>query len=339
MNGRAQDGAASALALMGLVLLAAIGAGGAQLLRGLRGYEARSADRGAARALLQRAGRDLVTLLAADPTPQADSPSDPVWRSVASAREDGVTLQLADLSSSLSPNWIKTSLLAQTALRDMLAPQTGADGIGQRREERGLSLDIVGSYGDLFREGMLERYFTGYAYANVNTTDERSLRALCLLRTNDAAGAEALCTRVLQTVGAGRFISSGDLAGFLGDFYPRLYPVVNAEPGLNAHFVDDLVLQALLACPDWGIAQPEAVARTLGERRQGEELTAAELRLIIGAAAESGIYQYLGVTTWFWSVAAVAADGEERLELVVARLPDATEGRPRFVLVEERYLW
>jgi hypothetical protein len=337
MRRTAQEGWASAVALVALVLLAALATGGAQLLRGLRSYQARSAVRGAARTRLWRAGRETVALLAADPTPQADSMADPVWLAVASARDDGVAVEISDLSSSLNPNWIRASLFTRTALADLLAPQAGAEAIRQRQEERGLSLDIIGGYGDLFREGMLERYFSGYGYANVNTTDELALRALYLLGSDGAAGAEELCRRVRQAATERRIIRREELAGFLGDAYSRLRPVVNAEPALNVHFAEAFVLRALLGDPVWGIADPDKVARTLEDRRKRGELTAAELILIVGVDAGNGIYQYLGVTTWFWSVAVVAAGGEERLDLVVARLPEETEGRPRFVIVEERY--
>jgi len=335
--GNAERGTISISALVALLLLAALGAGAAALLRSLQSYERRSVERAASRAGLERAAREIVAELERDPTPEADSPVDPVWAAVRLPREDGLMVELADVSSALHANWVQKNILAKTRLAELFRSGSGPDQLQQRREDRGFSTDIVAGYGDLFQEGILEKYFSGYGYANVNTTDEFALRKLYLLRTGDAEGAEEFHSRIQGILTARRILKPEELAGFLGAAYPALAPMVNAEAGLNVHYLDPYVLGELLAYPDWHVEHPDAVSRSFLERRQSSELTAQELKRIIGPAGDGRIYQYLGVTTWFWRVS--VSRGTERLDFVVARLPRAEkEEASRLLVVEERYV-
>ena len=334
----AQGGSASVAALIVLMLLATLAAASGLLLGGLQDYQKRSADRSETRARLEGVAREIAALLAGDATPQADSLLDPVWASVGRAREDGLTVSLSDLSSLLNPNWIQKAFFTRTAIRDLLAPGAGPDLLQQRREDRGFSTEIASAYGDLFREGVLDEYFSGYGYANVNTTDEFSLRRLYQIRTKDSSGAERFHALIQEALAARRVIDRKGLEELLGAAYTSLYPLVNAEPGMNAHFVPAFLVRELLAYPDWGVPHPEDAFRVLVQRRQEVELTAEELRRIIGAPEASRVYQYLGTTTWFWRIRVSSGSGGERLEVVVARLPPQGEEPPRFVMVEERYV-
>ena len=331
-----QNGSVSAAALVLLVILSAFSAASVALLRALQSYERRSEERSAGREELRRIAEETIKRMTQDPTPLSDSPLDPVWAWIGMPREDGVTVELEDISSALNPNWIQKNILAKTGLGDLLFPGRSPDELQQRREDEGFFTDILRAYGDLFREGALEAYFSGYGYANVNTTDEFALRKLYLLRTGDAVGSEEFHARIQEALVARRIVGSEELQSFLGEAYAKLYPVVNAEPILNVHFADPLVLGELLAYPDWGVRDPQEALGTLISTRQGAELTAQELRRIIGEAHDSRIHQYLGVRSWFWKV--TVSRGAERLEIVLARLPpEAEEESPRLLVVEERH--
>ena len=56
---------------------------------------------------------------------------------------------------------------------------------------------------------------------------------------------------------------------------------------------------------------------------------------MIGAPAESRIYQYIGVTTWFWKIG--VTKGTAHAETIVARIPAEADVPRRYVIVEQRF--
>ncbi len=331
---RAQEGSSSVAVLALLMLLAAMAAGGAVLLQGslaLVRRSERASDR--YRALEAEASRVLAAL-AADPTPDSDSPLDPVWSELGQPVGEGVSLKLEDVSSALNPNWMATSVLESSGFASLLASPGAPAVLQQRREDRGFSVDLQGAYGDLFAEGALSAYGTPYGYANVNVADEFALRRLYLLRTGDAAGADIFHATVRQLRRERRVAHPDELRAVLGLGHDALVPVVSAEPGLNVHFLAERLLGDLLAYPAFGVPRPREAARALLEARFRSELSTSDLARLVGAPAGSALHQYLGVTTWFWRI--TAEQGTARLQLVVARVPGAVGGPTRFLVVEER---
>jgi hypothetical protein len=69
--------------------------------------------------------------------------------------------------------------------------------------------------------------------------------------------------------------------------------------------------------------------------RDKVEMTGEQLHTLIGAPGTSRIYQYLGVTTWFWKV--TVKQSHETLDMVVARIPVGPDEKARFTIVERRY--
>jgi hypothetical protein len=332
---RPQEGSVSVLVLVLLTLLAAAAGGAASLLQGSLRYLRASEDASAMRRSLEREAERVIAALAADSTPGIDSPLDPVWSTIAVPGGEGAVLSLADVSSALDPNWVQKNVFSQTALRSLLRSAGAADELQQRREDRGFSLDLPGAYGDLFDEGVLDRHFTAYGYANINVTDEFALRTLYALRTGDAAAAEVFHARVRQLLREQRVLRPDELPAFLGPGYDALYPVMNAEPCMNVHFLDPLILTELLAYPALQVPAPQESALAILEARTRSELSSAELLKLVAAPAASRIYQYLGVVTWFWRLTVTQRDA--RLELVIARVPGSSGEPARFQIVEERY--
>jgi hypothetical protein len=201
--------------------------------------------------------------------------------------------------------------------------------------DRGFSQDLHRSYGDLFAEGALDRYCTAYGYANINVTDEFALRALFALRTGDAMAAEAFHARIRQVLREQRVLGPDDLPALLGPARELLEPVMNAEPCMNVHFLDPLILTGLLAYPALKVPHPREAASVICAERERSELSSADLAGLVAAPRASRIYQYLGVVTWFWRLSAVK--GDARLELVIARVPGRFGEPTRFRVVEERY--
>ncbi len=277
----------------------------------------------------------VIALLAADPTPESDSPVDPVWGDLGAVGLPGAAVDLKDVSSALNPNWAQKNVFTRTALKALLVDSSAPDALQQRREDNGFSMNLEDAYGDLFVENALEKWFTPYGYPNVNTTDEFALRSLFALRTGDAAGAEIFHARIQQVLAERRILKTDQLRGLFGIDYDKLYPVLNVEPSMNAHYVDPLILRDILAYPDLKVPQPAQATLDILDARAGGEMTAETLHRLIGAPVESRIYQYFGVTTWFWRI--TVTHGHARQETVVARIPTETESPVRFAVVEQRF--
>ena len=331
----AHDGSTSLVALTLLILMTAVAAGGALILRSVFAYTSRSAEREQLRLSLQKEGERIVRLLASDPTPNADSPLDPIWSQIARPETPGVTITLQDISSQLDANWVQKIIFEKTALGLLLSEGRTAQDMQQRREDKGISTDIAGEYADLIKEDALPRYFTGYGYANLNLTDEFALRKLYAIRMADQAGAEVFHTRLQHALMQKKLLKRVDLREFLGVDFGKLFPLMNVEPVLNVHFVEPLILGELLALPDLKIKQPKQVAQVIMDSRDHSEMTTEKLQQIIGAPEDSRIYQYLGVVTWFWRI--TLSRGATRLDLVVARVPSEDGSAPRFLISEERF--
>jgi hypothetical protein len=331
----AHDGSVSVLVLVLLVLLTAAAGGGALLLNAALTQQRRSEASYALRGSLQAEAERVIAALASDPTPQSDSMLDPVWTAIQSPGLEGAAVTLADVSSALDPNWVQKNVFSKTGLKALLKDQGAADVLQQRREDNGFFVDLADAYGDLFVEGALDKHFTAYGYANINVTDEFALRKLYALRTGEDDAAEAFHAKVQQLLIEQKILKPGELKTFLGSAYDRLYPVMNAEPIMNAHYVDALTLTELLAYPDLKVPHPQEAAQAILNSRERSELSSAELKLMVGAPSTSRIYQYLGVITWFWRI--TASKGKSSLELIVARAPGSPDAPAQFAIVVERF--
>ncbi|WP_455381075.1 hypothetical protein [Salinispira pacifica] len=287
--------------------------------------------------------------LAADPTPESDSPADPVWDWARSA--GGITIE--DVSSRIDPNWVRKSLFEKTRLDRLFSPGfevvgPPGDYLQQLREDHGFSADLAAGYHMLFSPQVLAAYMTPWAYANINVTDEFSLRKLYEIRSGDAAAADTFHTRIQQLLQEKGIVQEKDLRSFLGADFDRLYPAVNALPAWNVHFLPQLILRELLRYPDYGIKNADAKTEQLLALRRSVELSPADLRSVIGLPQEHVIYQYLGTTTWFFRVTASLPGAS--LTAVLCRLPpddpalqstsgaaDRTTAQVRFRVVSRRY--
>ena len=153
-------------------------------------------------------------------------------------------MKLEDVSSRLGLNWIRKEVLADSGA---LLPGHAAQEVQEARESVGLRLNLDTGFGAFVTPEALERLFTPYGWFNINIADEFVLRAVHRSRSGDPVAAERFHLAVQEARIARRVIASEELAAFLGeDEFPLLFPVVNAEPALNIHFVPERVLEILL---------------------------------------------------------------------------------------------
>jgi hypothetical protein len=336
MKRNGQEGSTSIIVLALLLFCAAVAAGGVLMIQAALSGERRSGKTYESRKALETETERVIALLANDSTPESDAPTDAIWGEIQAPSLEGCAIQLKDVSSALNPNWVQKNVFMKTGLKSLLVGDSAVDALQQRREDMGFSMDLAATYADLFAEKALETYCTAYGYPNINTTDEFVLRSLYAVRTGDAAGAEAFHGKIQGLLQQQKILKSDQVRDFLGIDYERLFPIMNVEPSMNAHFMNPHVLRELLAYPDLKVPKPAASAAAILDARDGTELSTAALKGFIGAPDDSRIYQYLGVNTWFWRI--TVSRGAASTETVVARIPAAKDSPRRYMIVEQRSL-
>ena len=324
-------GGAALSALLVVLLLSLIG-GGAAMVLGASGRFARAVlDEMALEKRLSEAVSRTLSILRDDPTPESDSPNDPVWREL-----DGLETEvyLQDVSSRINPNTIRPTLLDRTGIGDLIfadSRNAGPGALRQYREDEWLSADIAAHYHDFFSDEALDEFLTGYGWANINVTDEFVLRSIYADRTGNDIGAKRFRSLAVAIIGRDTMITREALRGYLGADFDRVYPVVNAEPLWNVHYLPERVLRKILSYSALGVSDPDGVAAALVALRDSSSLSMDELTDLTGLPESSRLHQYLGVRTWFWKIGAQASGVS--LEIVAARIPGES---PTFQIVERR---
>lgn len=279
---------------------------------------------GQERAALDEALGEVIERIAEDPTPRSDAPTDPVWQWVHSSAGADQAVLLFDVSSRINPNWIRRGVFEKTGLRALFTPDATvglepAQAFLQYRQDNGFTVDIEEGYGSFFSKETIRQYLSPWSYANLNTSDEFALRALYEGRIGDATGAEIFHTRIRELLADRRIVEEPELHAFLEDDYAKLFPLVNALPWWNIHFLPALILEQILAYPDYHVADSAAKAARILERRETQEIGPEGLRRIVGLPEGHPLYQYLGTRTWFWRIVVSGRGG--LLEAVACRLP------------------
>ena len=153
-----RQGSASLVVLSLLLFLSTMFLGGAAFIElSVRSLE-RSRLRAAAHGRLRAAAEAIVGELLSDPTPFADSPSDPVWSAIGGPRGDGISVKLEDVSSRLGLNWIRKEVLADSGA---LLPGHAAQEVQEARESAGLRLNLDTGFG-AFEQGWALRGFENF---------------------------------------------------------------------------------------------------------------------------------------------------------------------------------
>lgn len=342
-----ERGAATALVMGALALLSALFVAAAAWVEAGTAEVARGRRRDVEEALLGELASTVVALLLDDPTPEADSPSDPVWsgalapgagsaaRIPLASAPAGYAVVLEELSSRLGINWVRKELLAELgALKPGVAPEE----LQQYREDTGLHLDSR-SFEPFVGARDLEALFTTRGWLNVNIADEFALRKAAFELTGDLALAEDLRARVQNArirkrpEDPLRLIGREELEELLGPALARLSPIVGAEPAMNLHFAPGRVVEALAAHYNGG----RGLGESLLAERAGGEIGEERLAALLGPAArQTPLAHYLGVRSWFWRITVTGPS--RRLEWVIARWPQGPgAGGARLQVVEEQW--
>ncbi len=284
---------------------------------------------------------DIMETLLSDPSPGVNSFDDPVW-AWNGKNIRGYTVSLAPISDRINPNLVRKNIFDKTRLSLLFRPEKNADELQQFREDFGLFLGYE-TFQDFFEESLFKKYFSPYGWANINLTDEFAARQLGTSLTNDPIKGEALREKIRILLMDQRLMDRENLSAFLGVSLRELYPFINAEPLMNINFVEPLILEELLAYPDYHIRHPEQIAGDIVYLRQTEGLSAENMCSILGIDKSNPLFYYFGSITWFWEIAIATNTGDQKshsLNAVVCRLPPGAypvDSKPEYKIIERRF--
>ncbi len=237
----------------------------------------KSEERDIEKELLLNTADQIVQLLLDDPTPFADALQDPVWDDMQSIEHKAIkAVSLKDVSSLIGINWVRKELLEKLGVLDFgKTPQE----LQQFREDSGIHLNIETAFHDFLEEENIEEFFTAYNYFNINISDEFVLRKLYFIRTGNMEEAEVFHTKIQNIRIEKKQLEPQDLESFLSGLnYDILFPVLNAEPVMNIHFVHEKILEDLFSYYE----VPAEKADSIINLRESSEWTVDDLKAMIG---------------------------------------------------------
>lgn len=332
-----EHGASSLLLLAVLFFLSAAAIGTLIALGSVSKRVNTYTERINSRKKLETAARSVLEELGKDPTPESDSPFDPVWEYIKETNASHPEqLSLTDISSAINLNLVRTPLLEKTSLKNTASGKRPLSEFDQFRTDSGLITDLS-VFSDFFNADTFTRCYTLYGYVNLNTSFEYSLERMFAARTGDTGAAGNFHSQIQGYLEKTALITKDQVRSLLGAHYDELYPLMNVEPGVNVNFAAPEVLYGILSYPygEKKITNYEAIYNAITSERGHEELGKSYLAdLIQVQGLQQLVLQYLGVRTWFWRIS-VESDSS-RVELIVARIPDDT--KVRFVILEDHYL-
>ena len=266
----------------------------------------------------------IIKQLENNPTPLSDSMADPVWSYIEDQSGKYEYLELSDISSRINPNWVRSVFFERTDLKKFLLKGVSPDMLKDHRSKTGYVLDIYSSYSALIDSEALDIFFTPYSYLNVNTAYEYVLKDMYELVTGDSGGARSFHAFIASALSEKHIISEEELLLEVGGDYKSVYPIINALPEMNVHFIPELILEQVLSYPYGGevIENNSSIVNNLLSLRMNDEITPEGLQSLIETEGlEERIFHHLGTKTWFWKVE--IANKRTAVEAIIVCVPAA----------------
>jgi hypothetical protein len=332
-----EAGYASVFFLFALFLCSALALGAAARISSALLLGGREKNKAAVRNEMEDLLREIIGAIESDPSPETNGVEDPVW-DWNGRRTKGCSVAITPISDRINLNYTRKNLFDKTRLGLLFRPGKDADRLQQFREDAGLR-SAAGAFADFFEEGLLQKYFSSYGWANINLIDEFAARQLGAALTGDPAKGEALREKIRLLLMERRLSDRETLPFFLGASLADLSPFVNVEPLMNVNFVDPLVLEELLSYDEYGVRRPKERCAEILSRREARGISAEDLRSILGIDRSSPLAHYLGSVTWFWEIVVTAENGGPSLRAVLCRLPPKDfpgETKPEYKIIEWR---
>jgi hypothetical protein len=270
-----------------------------------------------------------------DPSPESDSADDPVW-SWNGKERDGFIVSLRPLSDRLNLNFARKSLFETSEIASLFLPGMNGAKLRERREEKGLSLENS-AWAEFFDVANIEKYFSNYTWAHINLIDGAGAERLADKMRGSGEGCGVLKKRLKSIAASQTHIDRQNLKETLGRDYEAFFPLLNAEPLINVHLAEPLILKALISYPAFRVRHKEWAYLEILRRREHGVLGPDDLQTIFGLKPESPLLQYLGTNTWFWEITIKHQVSGLSRKTIICRLPPENDHERSYSIIEERY--
>ena len=339
-----ERGSTTVIVLTVAIILTILSLGVLYLVQQSSKYIALNKKKDLERAQLVEEAERVVGLLSEDDTPESNAFTERQALEQSQGGDFEVTVE--DISSRYNLNWI---IGEELDFSGFLKSGVNYYDFQLFRDRIGLTYDFS-VYSDFIEGQNIDRYFTPYSYFNINVSAELVLEKLCYIRSGDEEKAVKFRDSIKEfrqksKKGAPQMIEPEELKEFMGeDNYGLLYPVVNAQPVMNIHFVPEDILLSLLRY--FEVKEAENKVNYLMDLREISELSVDNLKQIIGNEyyTKSRLHHYLGTITWFWEITVRRKDGgsaDNELKWIISRIPQPLEEQDKerivYRLVREEF--
>jgi hypothetical protein len=263
--------------------------------------------------ILQSVSADMY----ADPSPDINSPEDPLW-SWNGRTEGDYTVTVVPLSDRLNINFVRKNVFEKTNIGLLFKPGKDSGDLQQFREDNGLSLS-AGAYSSFFTDEILAKYFSCYGWANINLIDEFSARKLALALTGSEYAAEEVRQMIQTLLINQQSAQSANLRTIFGIYYADLFPFINTEALINVNHAEPALLRELIGYPDYTVTFPDIRCDELLARRSLGDLGRHDIPGLLGIDTTNPLMSYLGSVTWFWEI--VITGNRQTSRTVICRVP------------------
>lgn len=334
-----REGNASVTVLVFLFVLSAIFISAAFFMRSIIGFVWQSDFVSADRMLLRDEAARLLGIMCEDPTPEADSPLDPIWTEIKLAGGGEIDISLEDIASRINPNQAYDYLLNAAGV---FKPPVNYDLFHKMRIDTGPTLRLRSEYDEYFTEEALETLLSVYNYFNINTSNEGMLYKLFELRTGKKAESTPFSSSLRSMRTEKKLVTRESIGMLLGTDLESVYPFIGCEAEMNVNFVPRPVLAAVIgtAKTAFKLELKDGVIDAIISTRDNSEITDAQLAGLLGPKSRNTILEsYLGCRTWFWRLS--LSKKTVTYHCVICRVPDMPGKKAAPVtlrIVEESYV-
>lgn len=278
----------------------------------------------------------LIEDLKKDSTPDTDSKIDKIWNWDGTSY-DGCQINIQALSGLIDLNFFPEEIYMTDFISTLFNSNNYIRFISDVRNSEKLlfSYDDVKS---IIAEQNFYNYFTVYSFANINTSDEKTLRILVSKVTGDENYTEQLIQKRKELISNRQFIQNEiDLKMLLGNHFNNVFPYVNISPPMNVHFIKEDVLYSILSNTYFNLSDAREKTSILCSLREYQEITENELLNILSISPTDELYYYVGVKNFFWKF--TIDDNTQKCIVILCRRPEneVTYKTPVFYLLEKRW--
>ena len=292
-----QRGNATVTALAIMILFSAFTAAFYAIFRVIATRHTKSAEELASRGIALNAMYVIRDVLEAGGKDGVDSKADleklPTFNDVEYVVED--------ISSRLNLNFLASEVFESPTMAEFSGGSSGYNAIRDVRQLIGPSIDLVASYGSIIDEAAIDRLFSPYSYANINTDDPEALARFYVNISGNTDGESAMEAKIVNLRKTKKKLDRTEFALAFG-ISPTLYPLICVEPQINANQAERIVLEAILSTPAYKVKYPIAICDALCMAADNDILDQSKIIKLLGPDPDPRLSSWLGSRTWFWRI-------------------------------------